>query len=149
MQRELEMLERFHQVYDCAMADAPCHVNEETRQLRFNLIAEELTEYNEAAKDRNHPGVDVADALADLLYVVYGTIIAHGLQHLMPAIFAEVHRSNLSKLGEDGKPIYRESDRKVLKGPNFTPPDIASILSGQPPSHTRDKVGHRIDSEGL
>ncbi len=85
------------------------------------------------AHDLNDAGdiVGIADALADLLYVVYGTVDTHGLSDKMPAIFSEVHRSNMSKLGEDGRPIYR-SDGKVLKGPNYSPPAISDILSERP-----------------
>jgi predicted HAD superfamily Cof-like phosphohydrolase len=70
--------------------------------------------------------VQVADALADQMYILIGTIMAHGLQDKFEEIFAEVHRSNMSKL-ENGKAIYRE-DGKVLKGKDYTPPDIASII---------------------
>lgn len=137
MRRELKMLEEFHETYDCERADEPRAIDGATLTLRGNLIEEELKEYYVAALDQTDPIdggepngdlTEIADALADLLYVVYGTVVAHGLQSCMPDLFAEVHRSNMSKLGADGKPIYRESDRKVMKGPNFTPPDIAGIL---------------------
>jgi predicted HAD superfamily Cof-like phosphohydrolase len=71
--------------------------------------------------------VGVADALGDMLYILCGTIIEHGLQDKIVAVFDEIQRSNMSKLGQDGKPIYRE-DGKVLKGPNYFKPDIASIV---------------------
>ena len=95
-----------------------------TRELRLELIREELEELHEAvdAKDL----VEVADALTDLLYVVYGAGHAFGID--LDECFLEVHNSNMSKLGEDGRPIYRE-DGKVLKGPNFFQPDLEGILS--------------------
>lgn len=93
--------------------------------LRFNLMDEENKEYLEAAS--NNDLVEVADALGDMLYILCGTILEHGLQYKIDEVFNEIQRSNMSKLGNDGKPIYRE-DGKVLKGPNYFKPDIASIL---------------------
>jgi len=75
--------------------------------------------------------VEVADALGDMLYILCGTIIEHGLQDKIEEVFAEIQRSNMSKLGADGQPIYRE-DGKVMKGPNYSPPDLATILSNKP-----------------
>jgi predicted HAD superfamily Cof-like phosphohydrolase len=88
------------------------------------LIEEELNELKEAIA--NDDLVEVADALADLLYVVYGAGAAFGIN--LDACFHEVHSSNMSKLGEDGKPIYRE-DGKVMKGPNFREPALRDILT--------------------
>lgn len=95
----------------------------ETVRLRVELIVEELAELEDANEDKDLVGV--ADALTDLLYVVYGAGHAYGID--LDACFREVQRSNMSKLGEDGEPIYRE-DGKVLKGPNFSEPDLKSIL---------------------
>ena len=94
-------------------------------KLRVDLIAEELKELKEAIRDKDI--VEVADALTDLLYVVYGAGHAFGID--LDACFSEVHRSNMSKLGSDGKPIYRE-DGKVLKGPDFFDPDLTKIVQG-------------------
>jgi predicted HAD superfamily Cof-like phosphohydrolase len=94
-------------------------------QLRHELMREENEEYMEAAT--NNDLVEVADALGDMLYILCGTIIEHGLQHKIEEVFNEIQRSNMSKLGADGKPIYRE-DGKVLKGPNYFKPNIAQIL---------------------
>ncbi len=88
-------------------------------------MKEENEEYLEAAN--NGDLVEVADALGDMLYILCGTLIEHGLQDKIVAVFDEIQRSNMSKLGQDGKPIYRE-DGKVLKGPNYFKPDIASIV---------------------
>ena len=82
-------------------------------------------EYLEAANDNDL--VEVADALGDMLYILCGTIIEHGLQYKIEEVFEEIQRSNMSKLGEDGEPIYRE-DGKVLKGPNYFKPNIKEIL---------------------
>ena len=83
-------------------------------------------EYFEAAN--NNDMVEVADALGDMLYILCGTIIEHGMEHKIDEIFREIQNSNMSKLGADGSPIYRE-DGKVLKGPNYFKPDIEGILN--------------------
>ena len=93
--------------------------------LRFNLMKEENEEYLEAANANDL--VEVADALGDMLYILAGTIIEHGMQYKIAEVFDEIQRSNMSKLGEDGHPIFRE-DGKVLKGPNYFKPNIDSIL---------------------
>ena len=93
-------------------------------ELRYNLIDEELKELRQALDERNL--VEVADALTDLLYVVYGAGHSFGIN--LDKCFEEVHNSNMSKLGEDGRPIYRE-DGKVLKGPNYWSPNLKKILN--------------------
>jgi predicted HAD superfamily Cof-like phosphohydrolase len=89
-------------------------------------MREENEEYLDAANNRDL--IEVADALGDMLYILCGTIIEHGMQHKIEEVFDEIQKSNMSKLGTDGKPIYRE-DGKVLKGPNYFKPDINSILN--------------------
>lgn len=86
---------------------------------------EENKEYLEAAE--NGDLIEVADALGDMLYILCGTILEHGMQFKIEEVFNEIQRSNMSKLGADGKPIYR-ADGKVLKGPNYFKPDIAAVL---------------------
>lgn len=93
------------------------------RQLRYDLIKEELGELREAFERKDE--VEVADALTDLLYVVYGAGHAFGIP--LDKCFEEVHASNMSKLGEDGQPIYRE-DGKVLKGPKYFAPMLEPVL---------------------
>jgi predicted HAD superfamily Cof-like phosphohydrolase len=100
-------------------------LDEKTITLRHRLMAEENDEYLEAAK--NNDLVQVADALGDKLYILCGTIISHGLQHKIVEVFEEIHRSNMSKLDADGKPIYRE-DGKVMKSDLYFLPDIESVL---------------------
>ena len=98
--------------------------DKETQVLRYALIAEELNEFVDAMKQEDL--VEVADALADLLYVVYGAGHAFGID--LDKCFAEVQRSNMSKLGEDGKPMYRD-DGKVMKGPNFSEAQLEESLN--------------------
>ena len=94
-----------------------------TRELRLELIQEELDELSDAVADRDM--IQIADALTDLLYVVYGAGHAFGID--LDECFQEVHASNMSKLGPNGKPIHRE-DGKVMKGPGYFEPDLESIL---------------------
>ena len=94
-----------------------------TRELRLELIQEELEELSDAVADRDM--IQIADALTDLLYVVYGAGHSFGLD--LDECFEEVHRSNMSKLGENGRPIHRE-DGKVMKGPGYFEPDLEGIL---------------------
>ncbi len=96
-------------------------------ELRFNLMKEENEEYLEAAE--NGDLVEVADALGDMLYILCGTMLRHGLQDKMHDVFDEIQRSNMSKLDSNGEPIYRE-DGKVMKSDLYFKPDIASILNG-------------------
>ena len=94
-----------------------------TRELRLELIQEALEELSDAVADRDM--IQIADALTDLLYVVYGAGHSFGID--LDECFEEVHRSNMSKLGENGRPIHRE-DGKVLKGPGYFEPDLEGIL---------------------
>lgn len=94
--------------------------------LRHRLMEEENNEYLEAAK--NGDLVEVADALGDQLYILCGTILKHGMQHKIEEVFQEIQRSNMSKLDENGKPIYRE-DGKILKSSLYFKPDISKILN--------------------
>ena len=100
-------------------------LSEQDYMLRHDLRKEENDEYIEAC--RNNDLVEIADALGDQLYILCGTILKHGLENKIEEVFLEIQRSNMSKLGANGKPIYRE-DGKVLKGENYFKPDIKSIL---------------------
>lgn len=134
MKEFLDSVAEFHRVYKVPMAETPtAATSPELVSLRHKLMAEENEEYLEAAQAGNL--VEVADALGDQLYILCGTIITHGLQHLIEDVFREIHRSNLSKLGPDGQPLYRE-DGKVMKGPNYFRPDIASVLEGRSPQRS-------------
>jgi predicted HAD superfamily Cof-like phosphohydrolase len=126
IKNELKAVAEFHDAFGIESANAPVvSLPEQTVLLRHNLMKEENEEYLEAAQNKDL--VEVADALGDMLYILCGTILSHGMQHKITEVFNEIQRSNMSKLGSDGKPIYR-GDGKVLKGPNYFKPNIASIL---------------------
>ena len=126
MKNKLKAVETFHNAFGITNRETPiAFTNEKEIKLRFDLMAEENQEYLEAAK--NNDLVEVADALGDMLYILCGTMLSHGMQDKMETVFNEIQRSNMSKLGADGKPIYRE-DGKVMKGPNYFKPNIKEIL---------------------
>jgi predicted HAD superfamily Cof-like phosphohydrolase len=119
-------VEEFHASFKLNRENEPTgSIAERLHQLRFELMKEENDEYLEAA--RRGDLVEVADALGDMLYILCGTIISHGLQEKIAEVFVEIQRSNMSKLDENGQPIYRE-DGKVLKSERYFRPDIASVL---------------------
>ena len=126
MKDKLEAVAAFHTAFKIGYAKSPiASLGAQKNQLRFSLMEEENKEYLEAAQ--NNDLVEVADALGDMLYILCGTIIEHGMQDKIEAVFNEIQKSNMSKLGEDGKPIFRE-DGKVLKGPNYFKPNIKAVL---------------------
>lgn len=126
MEKQLNAVKKFHEIYQLSYQNTPqAKIGLDKIKLRYELLKEENEEYLEAA--HNGDLVEVADALGDLLYILCGTIIEHGLQHKIEEVFDEIQRSNMSKLDENGKPIYRE-DGKVLKGPNYFKPNIKAIL---------------------
>ena len=127
MKNKIESVKAFHEAFKIGYRDSPkAHLGSKINRLRYKLMCEENEEYLEAAN--NNDLVEVADALGDMLYILCGTIIEHGLQHKIDEVFEEIQRSNMSKLGADGNPIYRE-DGKVMKGPNYFKPDIKAILN--------------------
>lgn len=129
MKNKIEAVKAFHTAFKIGHLEAPKgDLGKPKNTLRFNLMQEENEEYLEAAN--NNDLVEVADALGDMLYILCGTIIEHGMQHKIEEVFNEIQRSNMSKLGEDGQPIYRE-DGKVLKGPNYFKPNIKEILGNK------------------
>ena len=120
------MVQEFHETFGIGIgSDYKLKLNDDTIRLRHRLMEEENNEYLVAALDGDF--VEIADALGDKLYVLLGTIIEHGMQDVIQDVFEEIHRSNMSKLGSDGKPIYRE-DGKAIKGENYLPPNIKYIL---------------------
>ena len=128
MKKRLGAVEEFHSAFGLGIKHRPtADLGEKKNRLRFELMKEENEEYLEAAN--NNDIVEVADALGDMLYILCGTIIEHGMQHKIEEVFDQIHRSNMSKLGTDGKPVYRE-DGKVLKGPGYTKPDLRKLLNG-------------------
>lgn len=126
MQKQLDAVKLFHTTYGLGVSEEmKADLGTQKNKLRFELMKEENEEYLEAVQ--NNDIVEIADALGDMLYILCGTILEHGLQHKIEAVFDEIQRSNMSKLGEDGKPIYRE-DGKVMKGPNYFKPNFEAIL---------------------
>ena len=126
MKTKINAVKAFHEAFAIGYQTQPvAKLSDQKLKLRFDLMDEENKEYLEAAK--NNDLVEVADALGDMLYILCGTIIEHGMQDKIEAVFNEIQRSNMSKLGADGKPIYRE-DGKVMKGPNYFKPNIGAIL---------------------
>ena len=127
MKNKINAVQLFHESFGLGVSqEMRADLVEAKNLLRFNLMDEENKEYLEATS--NNDLVEVADALGDMLYILCGTILEHGMQHKIEEVFTEIQRSNMSKLGADGKPIYRE-DGKVLKGPNYFKPDIEKILN--------------------
>jgi len=128
-----DMVREFMMAFGQEVKTKPENPDINTQALRYDLIKEELQELWDAQCQNDLIGV--ADALTDLLYVVYGAGHAYGID--LDKCFEEVQRSNMSKLGADGKPIYRE-DGKVLKGPNFFQPNLEAILFEENPQLSLD-----------
>jgi predicted HAD superfamily Cof-like phosphohydrolase len=118
-----DKVKKFMEAFGQEVKKSPELPDAETVNLRIELIAEELEELWDACEKKDL--VEIADALTDILYVTYGAGHAFGID--LDKCFTEVQRSNMSKLGEDGKPIYRD-DGKVMKGPNYSEPDLKSVL---------------------
>jgi predicted HAD superfamily Cof-like phosphohydrolase len=121
------LVHEFHTAFGLLSQEIPgvAAVDDVLAELRVNLLEEEVGEFREASESRNL--VKIADAIADILYVAYGAAVTYGID--ANAILLEVHRSNMSKLGEDGRPILR-ADGKVIKSDRYTPPDIDMVLFG-------------------
>ncbi len=116
----------FHDAFGINNEESPTvDVSDQIKMLRYKLMREENEEYLEAAQNGNL--VEVADALGDMLYILCGTILAHGMQDKIVEVFEEIQRSNMSKLDKSGNPIYRE-DGKVLKSDQYFKPAIGPIL---------------------
>ena len=125
LREKIASVAEFHTVFKIGNADSVQLLSERDYTLRHNLIKEENEEYLEACK--NGDIVEIADALGDQLYILFGTILKHGLQHKIEEVYDEIHRSNMSKLDENGAPIFRE-DGKIMKSNLYFKPDIKSIL---------------------
>lgn len=122
----INKVKEFHSVFGLEFHEQPqAEVNSKIIELRHRLMQEENDEYLEAAM--NGDLTLIADALGDKLYILCGTILAHGLQHKIVEVFNEIHRSNMSKLDDNGQPIYRE-DGKILKSNNYFLPNIKEVL---------------------
>src|SRR5688572_7431947 len=121
----ITMVREFHEAFLIPNNDAPTLLEKPDFELRHRLMHEENEEYLDACVKGDL--VEIADALGDQLYILCGTILKHGMQHKIVEVFTEIHRSNMSKLGEDGEPVYR-ADGKIIKGPNYFKPNIKTIL---------------------
>lgn len=120
---------QFHRAFNLPMRQMPStEIDHALARLRVALLEEEVSEFAAASDKRDLIGI--TDALADIVYVIYGTALTYGID--LDSALREVHRSNMSKLGSDGKPLTRD-DGKVLKSERYSPPDIASVLSRQRP----------------
>ena len=123
---KINSVKEFHNVFLIGNRETPtASIGEKDYTLRFNLIKEENEEYLEAAK--NGDLTEIADALGDQLYIIFGTILKHGLQYKIEEVYDEIHRSNMSKLDADGNPIFRE-DGKIMKSNRYFKPNIKAIL---------------------
>ena len=122
----IDAVKEFNEAFNIKYSqNQEANLDEATIELRYRLMQEENDEYLEAARKQDL--VEIADALGDKLYILCGTILAHGLQDKIVEVFDEIQRSNMSKLSADGTPVIRE-DGKILKGPNYFKPNIKSIL---------------------
>lgn len=124
--RNQDLVAEFHRAFDIPIAKSVNYLPHRWN-LRSRLIREEYDEFVEACL--NEDPIEIADALGDIVYLCYGTAIEMGIN--LDAVIREIHRSNMTKLGPDGKPVYRD-DGKVLKGPDYEPPQIAPILLAKP-----------------
>jgi len=125
MKEKLNKVEEFHIAFGQTNGQWPSVITNAEYNLRHSLMKEENDEYLEACY--NNDLVEIADALGDQLYILCGTILKHGMQHIIEDVFNEIHASNMSKLGEDGKPLFRH-DGKILKGKNYFVPNLEQFF---------------------
>ena len=118
-----QKVKKFMETFGQEVKSTPSFSSDKINMLRYNLIREELDEFKQALD--NNDLLEVADALTDILYVTYGAGHAFGIN--LDACFEEVQNSNMSKLGNDGKPIYSDQG-KVMKGPNYFKPDLSKFI---------------------
>ena len=127
MRKQINHVKNFHEAFGIENKETPtANVSESIFNLRFKLMQEENQEYLEACQ--NGDLNEIADALGDMMYILCGTILAHGFQSKIELIFEEIQKSNMSKLDKNGNPIYRK-DGKILKSENYFKPNISKILS--------------------
>lgn len=125
MDNKIASVAEFNKAFNLIRSKKPTLIQQEEYELRHRLMTEELTEYLEACKEGDL--LEVCDAIVDLLYVLNGMVIAHGIQDIVEDMYDEVHRSNMSKL-ENGKPLYR-SDGKVMKGSEYFKPNLIQFIN--------------------
>jgi predicted HAD superfamily Cof-like phosphohydrolase len=125
MEKQLKAVQIFHDAFGQENGKWPRPLEKDEYDLRYKLMAEENYEYLEACEANSL--VEIADALGDQLYILCGTILKHGMQHVIQDVFDEIQASNMSKLGDDGKPVLRD-DGKILKGPGYFRPDLSKFI---------------------
>jgi predicted HAD superfamily Cof-like phosphohydrolase len=125
MEKQLKAVEEFHTAFGQANGQWPSLISNADYNLRHSLMKEENDEYLEACYEKDL--VEIADALGDQLYILCGTILKHGMQHIIEDVFNEIQASNMSKLNADGKPIIRH-DGKILKGENYFAPNLEQFF---------------------
>ena len=126
MEKQLTKVKKFHEAFGQENGTWPQNLGPDEAVLRHKLMAEENDEYLDAC-DKNSL-VEIADALGDQLYILCGTILKHGMQHIIEEVFDEIQESNMSKLGDDGTPVLRE-DGKILKGPGYFKPNLSKFIN--------------------
>ena len=124
MNDKIKKVEKFYKTFLVPINKKPTLIETKRNIMRFNLMNEENNEYLEATQ--NNDLVEISDALGDMLYILCGTIIEHGMQNIINDVFNEIHESNMSKLDEKGKPIFRE-DGKILKSDRYLPVDLTKL----------------------
>ncbi len=122
-----DLVREFHEKFGLPLADMPCRISTSLAWQRHRMLTSEIRELQDAVAEGELPGI--AHELADCVYVLYGTALTYGID--LAAVLAEVHASNMTKLGDDGKPII--VDGKVQKGPRYRKPDVAGVLARQQP----------------
>tara|TARA_R110002126_G_scaffold40892_8_gene119662 strand:- start:3099 stop:3485 length:387 start_codon:yes stop_codon:yes gene_type:complete len=125
MKKQIEAVEKFHNAFGQDNGKYPRPLTEDEYELRHSLMQEENNEYLDACDENSL--VEIADALGDQLYILCGTILRHGMQHIIEDVFDEIQASNMSKLGADGKPVLRD-DGKILKGPGYFKPNLSKFI---------------------
>ncbi len=136
MRKQLLKVKHFQRTFGAGVADEPTLIDPKTSELRFELMKEENEEYKEAIENDNL--VEVADALGDMLYILCGTILEHGMQHIIGDVFDEIHRSNMSKTDAEGKAIINGENGvmdntrpkgKILKSDTYSKPQLKDIVN--------------------
>jgi predicted HAD superfamily Cof-like phosphohydrolase len=125
MEKQLKAVAEFHKAFGQTDGRWPALLPNAEYDLRHSLMKEENDEYLEACYNKSL--VEIADALGDQLYILCGTILKHGMQHIITDVFDEIQASNMSKLGDDGKPVLR-ADGKILKGPGYFRPELSKFI---------------------
>ena len=130
MEKQIKHVEAFYKAFNIPLPETMRYLHKERALLRHKLLQEEVGELLDASMASQGTIVDVADAITDCFYILIGTALEYGIADKLPALFDEVHASNMSKLDENGKPLYRE-DGKVIKGPNYKKPNLKDIIYGK------------------